>query len=159
MREGLGLGDLQSSIQMKEFKREYVTYDKQGLLVDSTKNQLIDFNRSGMSFYYTLPNPAYDQNAKLQSKAGIFNPNFGEVAKYGAQAALMNVYVPDMAMEKCFNFFKANPQPVLKRPFLRYIRKTVDEEIESVTKGLNGEMASNGAIKELASYNFSISGQ
>ncbi len=154
-----GGGDLYSSIQMKEYKREYMTYDKQGLLVDSTKNQLIDFNRSGMSFYYTLPNPAYDQNAKMQSKAGIFNPRFGEVAKYGAQSALMNVYVPDLEMERCFNFFQVNPQPVLKRPFLRYIRKTVDEEIESITKDMNGEMASSGAVQALASYNFSISGQ
>ena len=32
---------------------------------------------------------------KEQSKAGLFNPRFRDVAQYGVQGTLMNLFIPD----------------------------------------------------------------
>ncbi len=149
--------DEKSSIQMKEFKKSYVVYDKQGLLIDYTKNDLIQYNRSNIAFYYTNPNPSYDDNAKAQSKAGLFNPNFNEVAKYGGQSSLMYVYVPDKNMEISLQYFNNFPRKIiLKDPFLRYIRKSEEEEIKPITADLEPPTETKAAMDELMSYNLSF---
>ncbi len=105
--------DKLSSIKLKEFKKDYVVYDERGLLIDYTKNDLITDNRKNINFYYTLPNESYKDDAKSQSKAGLFNPNFNEIAKYGGQSALNYVYVPDNNMNNTLRFFKMYPREII----------------------------------------------
>ena len=146
--------DKLSSIKIKEFKKDYIIYDERGLLIDYTKNDLITDNRKNINFYYTLPNNSYKDDAKSQSKAGLFNPSFNEIAKYGAQSALNYVYVPDNNMESTLKFFKSNPREIiLKSPFLRFMN--VKEEIVTpqVSNDLTPPTETQGAISELVSYN------
>ncbi len=147
--------DKLSSIKMKEFKKEYVTYDKQGLLIDYTKNDIIKDNRMNINFFYTNPNSSYNkEDAKLQSKAGLFNPNFNEVAKYGGQSGLVYVYVPDKNMETILNYFNSyKKQLILKKPFLRFIAKEEEEKPDTVTDDLTPPTETQSAMKELISYN------
>lgn len=146
--------DKMSSIKIKEFKKDYIIYDERGLLIDYTKNDLIMDNRKNINFYYTLPNSSFKDDAKSQSKAGLFNPNFNEIAKYGGQSALNYVYVPDNNMESTLKFFKSNPREIiLKAPFLRFMN--VKEEIVTpqVSNDLTPPTETQGAISELVSYN------
>ncbi len=146
--------DNMSSIKLKEFKRDYIIYDKQGLLIDYTKNEIITNNRKNINFFYTVPNQSYKDDAKSQSKAGLFNPNFNEIAKYGGQSALNYVYLPDENMERTLRFFKSYPREiVLKAPFLRF--KAVKEEsvLENSTADLTPPTETQSAMKELISYN------
>ena len=146
--------DKLSSIKMNEFKKDYVIYDERGLLIDYTKDDLIKNNRKNINFYYTLPNSSYKDDAKSQSKAGLFNPNFNEIAKYGGQSALMYVYVPDNNMESTLKFFKSYQREIiLKAPFLRY--KNVKEEVvtPATTDDLTPPTETKAAISTLVSYN------
>ncbi len=146
--------DKLSSIKMKEFKKDYIIYDDRGLLIDYTKNELITDNRKNINFFYTLPNNSFKDDAKTQSKAGLFNPNFNEVAKYGGQSALMYVYVPDNNMENALKFFKEYPKEIiLKAPFLRF--KNIKEEVVEppATNDLTPPTETQGAISSLVSYN------
>jgi hypothetical protein len=146
--------DKLSSIKMNEFKKDYIIYDERGLLIDYTKDDLIKNNRKNINFYYTLPNSSYKDDAKSQSKAGLFNPNFNEIAKYGGQSALNYVYVPDNNIENTLKFFKSYPKEIiLKAPFLRF--KNVKEEIVTPpsTNDLTAPTETKAAISTLVSYN------
>lgn len=146
--------DKLSSIKMKEFKTDYIIYDDRGLLIDYTKNDLIMDNRKNINFYYSLPNSSYKDDAKTQSKAGLFNPNFNEVAKYGGQSALNYVYVPDNNMENTLKLFKEYPKEIiLKAPFLRF--KNIKEEVVAppVSNDLTPLNETQEAIRSLISYN------
>lgn len=146
--------DKMSSIKIKEFKKDYIIYDERGLLIDYTKNDLIVDNRKNINFYYTLPNNSYKDDAKSQSKAGLFNPNFNEIAKYGGQSALNYVYVPDNNMESTLKFFKLNPREIiLKAPFLRFMNVKEEVVTPSVSNDLTPPTETQGAISELVSYN------
>ncbi len=146
--------DNMSSIKLKEFKKEYIVYDKKGLLIDYTKNEIITNHRRNINFYYTLPEQSNKDDAKSQSKAGLFNPNFNEVAKYGGQSALNYVYLPDENMERTLKFFQSYPREIiLKAPFLRF--KNVKEEVvtPNTTSDLTAPTETQAAIQELVSYN------
>ncbi len=146
--------DKLSSIKMKEFKKDYIIYDDRGLLIDYTKNDLIMDNRRNINFYYTNPNNSFKDDAKTQSKAGLFNPNFNEIAKYGGQSALNYVYVPDNNMESTLNFFKAYPKEIiLKAPFLRFMNVKEEVETPPVSDDLTPPTETKAAISELVSYN------
>ncbi len=146
--------DKMSSIKMKEYKKDYITYDNQGLLIDYSKNELITDNRKNINFYYTNPNSSYKDDAKSQSKAGLFNPNFNEIAKYGGQSALNYVYVPDNNMGITINFFKSYPKEIiLKAPFLRFINVKEEVVTPNVSNDLTLPTETQGAISELVSYN------
>ncbi len=147
--------DKLSSIKMKEFKKDYVIYDKQGLLIDYTKDDIITDNRMNINFFYTKPNQSYDKgDAEAQSKAGLFNPSFNEVAKYGGQSALLYPYVPDQNNEIMLKFFARYPKKlVLKRPFLRYITSKEKEVAKSTSFDLTAPTETQSSIQELISYN------
>ncbi len=146
--------DKLSSIKMKEFKKDYIIYDDRGLLIDYTKNELITDNRKNINFYYTLPNNSFKDDAKSQSKAGLFNPNFNEIAKYGAQSALDYVYVPDNNMETTLRFFKSYPKEIiLKSPFLRFMNVKEEVVAPPTSSDLTPPTETQGAISELVSYN------
>ncbi len=142
-----------SSIKMKEFKKEYATYDKQGLLIDSTAKDLIEANRNGMTFYYTLPNESYD--GADESKAGLFNPNFYEIAKYGAQSALLYVYLPDSNHVDIRKFFEETSTKgvILKDPSLRKLHGKSVKSVESSAADLTPPTETISAMNELISYN------
>lgn len=146
--------DKLSSIKLKEFNKDYIIYNERGLLIDYTKNDLITDNRKNINFYYTLPNSSFKDDAKSQSKAGLFNPNFNEIAKYGAQSALNYVYVPDNNMESTLKFFKSYPKEIiLKEPFLRFRNIKEEVVIPSVSRDLTPPTETKTAISELISYN------
>ncbi len=149
--------DKMSSIKMKEYKKDYIVYDEKGLLIDYTKNDIIKDNRININFFYSNPNSSYSQDAKTQSKAGLFNPNFYEIGKYGGQSALMYVYVPDKNMENMLKYFSQAPKDIiLKRDFLRNIDVKDESNIVSTTSDLNSSLGSESAIKELVSYNLTF---
>ncbi len=133
-----------SSIQMKRFKKEYITYDKQGLLIDYNKDELIKEHRKKMKFYYS------------ESDNGeVFNPSFQEVAKYGGQSALFYTYLPDENIQSTFDFFKSHVRNIALKPVdLRSIEdKSQDEVIQSSASELKGVTETPASLQELISYN------
>lgn len=112
------------SFQLKEYKGDYVNFNKVGVSQDFNKNELVTITKSNMLFFYSMPNKEYKNNE--QSKAGLFNPRFQDLAQYGVQGTLMYLFTPDNNLKDWFLFFKnkSNFDPVLKDEVL--INKEVD---------------------------------
>jgi hypothetical protein len=133
-----------SSIRMKHFKKEYLTYDKQGLLIDYNKDELIKEHRKKMTFYYSE-----------SDNSEVYNPSFQEVAKYGGQSALFHTYLPDENLQSTIDFFKNHVRNLALKPVdLRSIEnKSQDESIQSSISELKGVTESPASLQELISYN------
>ena len=69
-----------------------------------TTFQLVTITKSNMLFFYSMPNKEYKNNE--QSKAGLFNPRFQDLAQYGVQGTLMYLFTPDNNLKDWFLFFK-----------------------------------------------------
>ena len=99
-------------------------YDKIGLAQDYDKNQLVQRTRTQLLFFHTIQNPKFRD--PTNTKQGLFNPNFQDCGKYGIQATLMYLFVPDENFNRWYTYFmeKNNFQPVLKDESLRYLSDT-----------------------------------
>lgn len=102
------------SFQLHEYKGDYVNFNQVGVSQDFNKNELVTLCKSNMLFFYSQPNKEYEN--KEQSKAGLFNPRFQDLAQYGVQGTLMYLFTPDNNLKDWFLFFKnkSNFDPVLK---------------------------------------------
>ncbi len=102
------------SFQLKEYKGDYVNFNEVGVSQDFNKNELATLTKSNMLFFYSKPNIEYKNDE--QSKAGLFNPRFQDLAQYGVQGTLMYLFTPDNNLKDWFLFFKnkSNFDPVLK---------------------------------------------
>ncbi len=118
-----------NSISLYEYKPDFVNYEKVGVSQDHGKTELFKKCQDNIVFFHTNPNNNYDN--KEQSKAGLFNPRFRDVAQYGVQGTLMNLFIPDKNFKEWENYFlnKSNYDPVLKSESLRNTH-IHDEEIK-----------------------------
>ena len=118
---------LSNNFNMQLYKESYIKYDKIGISEDNDKTTLLNNSKTNMSFYYSLPNESYKNSN--QSKAGLYNPSFQDVAQYGIQGTLMYIFVPDDNLQKWILFFKTknDMNPVLKEESLRYIIEEIYE--------------------------------
>jgi hypothetical protein len=112
--------NLSNNFNIKLYKESYVKYDQIGISEDNDKTTLLNNSKTNMTFYYSLPNESYKNNSN--SKAGLYNPSFQDIAQYGLQGTLMYMFVPDDNLQKWILFFKSknNMNPVLKEESLRY---------------------------------------
>ena len=113
--------DSNQMFKLYNYKEEYVKFNDIGVSQDFSKNELVSLSKFNMSFFYTLPNKTYEN--KDQTKAGLFNPRFQDVAQYGVQGTLMYLFVPDNNLLDWHLFFKnkSNYDPILKDEKLRNI--------------------------------------
>ena len=81
------------SFKLNEYKRDYINFNEVGVSQDFNKNELVSLTKSNMSFFYSEPNKEYKNDE--QSKAGLFNPRFQDLAQYGVQGTLMYLFTPD----------------------------------------------------------------
>ena len=119
--------ELTNDFKILEYKGDYVNYNKIGISQDYNKNNLVKESKFNMRFFQSEPNAAYKNNA--QPKAGLFNPNFQDIAQYGIQGTLMYLFVPDENLNKWHLYFKnkSNYDPILKDQSLRNIQGKVFE--------------------------------
>jgi len=113
--------DLTNDFKILEYKDSYVDYNELGISQDYNKNTLVEDSRFNMRFFQSEPNSNYANNS--QPKAGLFNPNFQDVAQYGVQGTLMYLFIPDSNLNKWHLYFKnkSNYDPILKDETLRSI--------------------------------------
>ena len=151
--------DPKSSMQLREYKSSYIQYDEKGMLLDYDKKVLIEEQKHKMFMYYSVPNVNYTENAKVQSKAGVFNPDVSDIFLYGGQMGLMYVYVPDPNMVECLEIFqKDDKMMILKPPSLRYIQDVNPYVVpESVTKDMSGSTGTGNIIQELRNFDLKFS--
>tara|TARA_B110000037_G_C17106824_1_gene500204 strand:+ start:43 stop:1896 length:1854 start_codon:yes stop_codon:yes gene_type:complete len=123
--------ELTNDFKILDYKKDYITYEKIGISQDYNKNNLVEESKFNMRFFQSEPNTKYKNDA--QPKAGLFNPNFQEVAQYGVQGTLMYLFIPDENLNKWYMYFKnkSNYDPVLKDESLRSIQ---GEEFEPKTQ-------------------------
>jgi hypothetical protein len=115
--------------QLLQYKKSYIDYEKIGISQDFNKNELVKMGKNNMRFFYTLPNEEYKNNE--ESKAGLYNPRFQDIAQYGLQGTLMYIFVPDSNLNDWYLFFKnkSNFDPVLKDELLRNT-KIINKELK-----------------------------
>ena len=116
------------NFELIEYKKSYIDYEKIGVSQDYNKNELVNMGKNNMNFFYTLPNDEYKNNE--ESKAGLYNPRFQDIAQYGLQGTLMYIFVPDSNLNDWYLFFKnkSNFDPILKDELLRNT-KIVDKKL------------------------------
>ena len=108
-----------NSISLNEYTQDMVNYESTGVSQKFDKTKFTNESKTKLSFFYTNPNKEYKNND--QSKAGLFNPKFQDIAQYGGQATLMHLYLPDPNLNKWYIYFKkkSNLDPILKDELLR----------------------------------------
>ena len=121
-----------NSIEINEYKSNYVDFESMGVSQDYGKTELFNTCKTNIMFFYTNPNKNYENPE--QAKAGLFNPKFKDCAQYGIQGTLMHLYLPDNNLNEWYMYFlnKSNFDPVLKAESLRNIEIEKDD-----TKGQN----------------------
>lgn len=108
-----------NSITLNEYTQDMVNYDSTGVSQKFDKTKFTSDSKTKISFFYTNPNVEYKNDD--QSKAGLFNPKFQDIAQYGAQGTLMHLFLPDPNLNKWYIYFKnkSNLDPILKDELLR----------------------------------------
>lgn len=107
-----------------------IDYLQKGIKKDYNKKETINIHKNTISFFYSNQNKKYKGTG--QSRSGLFNPNFKDVAEYGIQGTLMYLFVPDNNLSLWNAFFKTNNyNPIVKNKEDRYIKD--DNKIIPVT--------------------------
>ena len=108
-----------NAISLNLYTKNMVYFEGTGVSQDNGKTELTNHCKTKINFYHTVPNPDYEN--KEQAKAGLYNPNFQDIAQYGAQSTLMYLYLTDPNLNKWYLYFqkKSNFDPILKDELLR----------------------------------------
>jgi hypothetical protein len=143
--------ELSNDFKILEYKESYIEYNKLGVSQDHNKNNLVEDARFNMRFFQSEPNQNYKNDS--QPKAGLFNPNFQDVAQYGVQGTLMYLFIPDANLNKWHLYFKnkSNYDPILKDETLRSIQgKQFEVKAQNPVSGIQAPqkycVAPNGLV-------------
>jgi len=153
-----------NSISLNEYTEDMINYDKSGISQKFDKTSFTQQCKTKMALFYTNANKEYKNNE--QSKAGLYNPKFQDIAQYGAQSTLMHLYLPDPNLNKWYLYFnkKSNFDPILKDELLRSTTENnnkikTQEEIKGIGKTQKYCMIGNSDYMTTEKTNIGVGSQ